>query len=129
MWAFTRDGFFSVVHNEYCGSDELMVRARCRADLERLKKKVKTISDVATGGDDTYLFRMVVDRDQWAKYLQEETHRIDYSHFRDDTVEDGDDDRILAYFMAWGSLYQWQQKEAIASGDWQNFPVFESGSQ
>lgn len=35
MWIFTKDGFFSAVEHRD-NSDLLMIRARCREDIERL---------------------------------------------------------------------------------------------
>ncbi len=123
MWVFSRDGYFSAIRDDSCGPDELMVRGRCRADLERLRDKIPTKNEIVSPGDD-YLFRLVVNRDEWGEYLKAESTAIDYPCFRD-TVQDGDNARAFAYFMVWGNMRQWQQKEAIRSGDWKHFPVFD----
>jgi len=45
MWIFTRDGFFSAVFDKYCKRGELMIRSRCKNDLDRLSKKLRGYSD------------------------------------------------------------------------------------
>ena len=41
MWLFTRDGFYSAVHDDYCSPGELMIRARAKEDIERMLAKLK----------------------------------------------------------------------------------------
>ncbi len=57
MWLFTTDGFFSVV-SKGCRPDQLMVRARVKADLKRAFPKAK----IATSNATDYRYRTVVTR-------------------------------------------------------------------
>ena len=45
MWLYTKLGFFSIVHKPSCKKDELLVRTRCREDLEALSKKLSQTSN------------------------------------------------------------------------------------
>ena len=38
MWLYTVQGYYSIVHKPPCKKDELLVRVRCRDDIEKLQK-------------------------------------------------------------------------------------------
>jgi hypothetical protein len=40
MWLYLQTGFYSIVNKPPCKKDELLVRARCKEDIERLSKKL-----------------------------------------------------------------------------------------
>ena len=66
MWLYTKLGFFSIVHKLPCKKDELLVRTRCREDLQALSKKLSQTSDfkgaIIESTDSDYAYRMVVPR-------------------------------------------------------------------
>jgi len=38
MWIYAKTGFYSVVHKPPCREDELLVRVRCKDDIDKLQK-------------------------------------------------------------------------------------------
>lgn len=125
MWIFTKEGFFSVVQDDYCKEDELMVRARVKGDLERLKEKITTEPGIITLGHADYLYRMPVLREDWASYLHGAAMELDYSNVKG-TICEKNKNRQIAYFGVWSSMTDLQRKEMIASGDWEHLPVWKS---
>jgi hypothetical protein len=108
MWMFSKDGFFSVVQNEYCSPGELAVRARCRKDLEAFCRATKTPAKkiIRTPKAD-YRFRVHVKRELWAAYAAAAAGAIDYPNFKNETCS-GDLGRSLAYHGCWASMNNWQ---------------------
>jgi hypothetical protein len=86
MWAFTKSGFYSVVEKPSCAPDELEVRARCRKDLEVLKKQTGSKSKILTNAGTDYPFRIVMRQEIWAKFLADEAMAIDYPNFKDEVL-------------------------------------------
>jgi len=104
MWVFTRDGFYSVVHDRYCQPDELMVKSRDKRDLIRLSKKIPLGTVLETKKAD-YRYRAVIKRSSWAAYVSHEALEIDYDNFKS-TVHgmDEDETREVAYMNVWVAL-------------------------
>ena len=114
MWVFTRDGFFSVVWDQQCKTDEVMVRARCREDLCRLSKKLKGYCDddqILASFESGYGFRMKIGKHEWADYLAEYARNIDYSDVKNHLVTESDALRKEAYLKVWEALFRWQSVE------------------
>jgi hypothetical protein len=109
MWIFTRDGFFSIVHDRYCEADQLMIRARVRNDLERLKGKIDA-GDIIEIENADYLYRMPANRHDVGRYLSEQVIAMDYDNFKN-TVEFEDHARHRAYMSVWGSMRDLQEEE------------------
>ncbi len=86
MWVFTKFGFYSVVKKPDCAPDELEVRARCRKDLERLKKQTGVKSKILTNTGTDYPFRIRMKREIWAKFLADEAMSIGYANFKDQVL-------------------------------------------
>jgi hypothetical protein len=111
MWVFTKKGFFSVVHDDFCRPGELVVRARHRADLVRLiaamggNERDTPIKELR-GAD--YRFRIYVTNLAWAEYLVNEAVAIDYDNVKSAIVGSGDIKRHNAYMQVWSALSQWQ---------------------
>lgn len=102
MWLFTTDGFLSVVHKG-CRPDQVMVRARVRADLKRAFPKAK-ITRTPPPAD--YRFRAVVTRKALAAYLGRMVERLAYANFKD-TVRD--EHRHRAYLRVWTAMLDLQE--------------------
>jgi hypothetical protein len=67
MWTFTKSGYYSVAKKPDCAPDELEVRARCRKDLEILKKQTGVKSKILTNAGTDYPFRIRMKREAWRK--------------------------------------------------------------
>jgi hypothetical protein len=111
LWVFNKDGFFSAVFDRYCNRGELMIRSRCKEDLQRLCKKLHGYCDKAQiletkRGD--YRFRMKINKHMWADYLTNGAFDIDYSNVKGNIIPADDDMRKDAYYQVWTALYRWQ---------------------
>jgi hypothetical protein len=86
MWVYLKEGFYSIVHKPPCREDELMVRVRCRHDLDKLKKMLK--AEYAFNGVITdlphadYAYRMIVPRKTLSSFLANVAMVRDYDNFK-----------------------------------------------
>ena len=109
MWLFTRDGFYSAVHDDYCSPGELMIRARAIEDLERLLEKLKIEdADILVIRNGDYRYRVKLTPEQWAAYAAQEAAAIDYANFKNSVAVD-DPDRSTAYMKCWEAMYLFQE--------------------
>jgi len=92
MWLFTVDGFFSAVKDhEFCGEDELMIRARCRQDLERMLKRLygaqyerlKLGDGIIELDHADYRYRYKLPRQDWVIYVADAADKIIYPTVKD----------------------------------------------
>jgi hypothetical protein len=102
MWLFTKQGFFSVVHKD-CAHDEVVVRARVRADLDGLLRVAKVKGRILSHTGTDYPFRVIMKRSDFSVYLIEYCIDLNYSNFKD-TISAADDDRHSVYCSVWYSL-------------------------
>ena len=87
MWVITTDGVYSVTAydprrgGERPDAEELLiVRARVRADLERIAEHVG--GEILDTPRADYPFRTVATRNAWWGYLEAATEAIDYTNFK-----------------------------------------------
>ena len=116
MWVFTKQGFYSVVIDNYCNYGELMVRSRVRVDLERLIEKIASDNgggfkaDILTLDSAEYRYRVKIKAYQWVKYVAKAAADIDYESVKD-TITWHEPERSTAYYGCWQALYTWQQSQ------------------
>ncbi len=111
MWAFTREGFFSVVHDHYCEPDEVMVMARKAEDIERLANMLEgRVGLVLEFKHADYRYRMAVKKITWAEYLRRSSMEIDYDNYKN-LIDPDDRDRYEAYSNCWTALKKWQDQD------------------
>ena len=107
MWLFCREGFFSAVaHKDR--PDYVLVLGRCAADMERLCKATGISFGEfqhATKGVD-YAWRVPMEKDRWAAYLERTGREIDYRNFRD--AVHGELARDTAYMHVWAAMHKFQ---------------------
>ena len=112
MWLFTRDGFYSAVHDDYCDPGELMIRARSIEDLERLVDKLRADdADILVIRNADYRYRVKLRSEQWASYVAAEAAHIDYANFRNSVAAD-EPDRSSAYMKCWEAMYLFQEAKS-----------------
>lgn len=109
MWIFTMDGFFSVVQDDYCEQDGLMVRARWKKDLERLAEKIGRDLDIKIINHADYRFRTKVTKNEWINYCARSASEIDYPNVKG-TIASDDPERSRAYIAVWHALYKAQEE-------------------
>jgi len=86
MWVFSKHGYFSAVEKPGCAPGELVIRARCKEDLERLKAATGTEAPILKKAGTDYPFRICMNREVWAKFLTGEAMSIDYPNFKDEVL-------------------------------------------
>ena len=86
MWVFSKHGYFSAVKKSGCAPGELVIRARCKEDLERLKAATGTEAPILKKAGTDYPFRICMNREVWAKFLADEAMSIDYPNFKDEVL-------------------------------------------
>lgn len=98
MWLFTKHGFFSVVcarqgdgrDRRSIDTDRLMVRARVRSHLDRLKERFPELlgaCEIVEFAGTDYAHRIFVDKPTWAKVIAGLTDEIDYGNFKDEVKQ------------------------------------------
>lgn len=124
MWIFSRHGFFSVVRADpdEIGQQQVMVRARVRADLERLiAEGLLRGAEILEWPGRDYPYRVIVHRDEWAETMQEIAYDIDYRNFKA-TVGDTDGPaRAALYARVWGEMLE---AEAELGHDVSNHSIY-----
>ena len=112
MWLYTTQGFYSIVHKPPCKKDELLVRARCKEDIEKLgtllRDKLKFNGKIIESPKADYAYRMIVPRETWASFMASTAMELDYGNFKD-TIPIKDHLRHDAYFDCWKVMYDWQK--------------------
>ena len=100
MWVFTQYGFFSIVHKD---SDEhhLLVRARFRGDLERLRKKEPRLGRTIVTEDADYRFRAFIPREAAAELFATLMRELMYGNFKAHAAEFLGTEHLSAYHEVW----------------------------
>lgn len=102
MWVMTTGGFYSAV--EHRDNPELvLVRARAKGDLKRLKEYVPTLKIREDRGAD-YRWRTTMTRDEWASVLVALSTTIDYDNFKNAVRRKHSVKREGIYHRVWAAL-------------------------
>ena len=115
MWIASTIGFFSAVEN---GKDRsggtLLVRARVRSDLERLKAQYcPDAGDITESPDRDYRYRMVVDKHDWAVTVGDLAADINYHNFTGAVGVRQGHARAHVYSDVWTALLQLESIDKI----------------
>jgi hypothetical protein len=123
MWLQTKYGFYSVIEHRD-DVNTMMVRARCREDLEALCDEVAAgvrrdynngdaqgfDSDrIVFSPDADYHYRLIVPRAAWMEVALRLMTEIDYPNFKS-AVGERDKARADLYHDVWATLYRIQSK-------------------
>jgi hypothetical protein len=109
MWIASKQGFLSIVENRNSKTedDELLVRARVRADLVDLINFIidrnHTAPFIACTPEADYQFRTVVSRRELSAYLAQLVKEIDYPNFKNEVAK-SDPERAVTYGGVWAVL-------------------------
>lgn len=105
MWLMTTRGFYSVVeHRDDPG--RLLVRARCRADIDALGDLVAAEPVLLDDAD--YAWRVEVSRAEWAAALQVLAAEVRYPNFKSAVADAAHHD---AYLRVWAALRALDDRE------------------
>jgi hypothetical protein len=116
MWVFTKDGFFTAVFKE-CQADEIMIRAKSRADLKSLLKKISDDGPIRETAESPYRFFVVLKKSAWIQYLSDYVEHLDYATVRDNIVSSSDTARQKAYQTVWTTMHNWMGRAALGQDD------------
>lgn len=111
MWLVTPIGFFSVVEKpEDTTAGTLTVRARVRADLERLREQhLPALGEIQAGGGTDYRFRARAPRSEVAAALAHLAETVDYDNFKNVVSARQGHERADLYADVWEVLYRLQR--------------------
>ena len=109
MWILMPTGFFSVVRKP--GDELLTVRARSRADLERLAASVPALGPIEAGGGTDYPYRARIGTDDLAEAVAAAVRGIDYSNFKDAVARRAGTRRAKLYGKVWQTLLEIENEE------------------
>jgi hypothetical protein len=107
MWIFSKDGFFSAVEH-LDNAENLMVRARCREDIERLAERLG--AEVVQTPDADYAYRITLSKQAFADYMRDAVMDLDYPNFKSACAGHGT--RARAYMNVWSAMRRLQDEEA-----------------
>jgi hypothetical protein len=121
MWIATPIGFFSVVKNALV-KGEVLIRARCKADIWNLyrnystayKAKGKRYQMTRPKSDATrdYMWRISMKQRAWAAISYKLSMAIDYTNFKSEVHRHPDqDNKSSAYMTVWSALHKVQMAE------------------
>lgn len=111
MWVFfAKAGFFSVVQ-PVDSTGYLVVRARVRDDLVRLRRLyVPRLGKIVLTPTRDYGFRAQVTRAEFAAGLAKAVSEIDFSNFKNEVATQLGKDRAHVYAQVWSALLVLQRE-------------------
>lgn len=106
MWLLTTFGFFSIVQKtKDRGTEVLTVRARVRADLEKLRDRyLPGLGEIVSSPEHDYAFRALVDRQELAGAIGRILMDIDYPNFKSAVAQEAGYAREQVYDDVWEAL-------------------------
>lgn len=99
MWVMSKRGFFSISKPDHVGADEVVIRARVRADLVELQR-LGFVTDIQDTPTADYPHRATVKATALAAWLGMEAMTLDYSNFKA-TIGARDPVRAALYARIW----------------------------
>ena len=114
MWLFTTDGFYSVVTAEEFGED-IQIRARAEADLNRLRERWLPELGPSMGiPNRDYPWRAFTTREAFGQCLAQITLNLDYDNFKDAVAQRLSEDRSHIYLGVWSACRAIEDEPASA---------------
>jgi 8-oxo-dGTP pyrophosphatase MutT (NUDIX family) len=114
MWIQTTFGFFSVVQKP--GEEDLTVRARARADLERLRERyLPSLGEILAHVGTDYPYRAHATHEALAEALGRIGRDISYSNFKNAVTAELGHARGDVYLDAWHVFHRITKEEAAAA--------------
>jgi 8-oxo-dGTP pyrophosphatase MutT (NUDIX family) len=114
MWLQTRIGFFSIVQKpEDAEAGTLTMRARVRADLERMRACLPALGPITADAGTDYRYRAKAPKLAVASALAQLATEIDYSNFKNTVKAEQGAPRAQLYGKLWQALYALQDDPAF----------------
>lgn len=107
MWLVTPIGFFSIVRKPGDEGDGMLtIRARVRADLERLREGfLPGMGEIVAGAGSDYRYRARAPRAEVGAALSRLATGIDYANFKDEVRRRQGPARAASYGEVWDALH------------------------
>ncbi len=116
MWLFTVHGFFSCVRDK---NGRIMVRARERGHLDRLKKRFKLSSPVIETPDADYRWRIVIAKATYVFLAGELAGEVDYGNFKSEVAaEHGYNQYEKSLHRVWSVMHELQREKHAPRSLW-----------
>lgn len=116
MWIMTTTGFYSVVQKP--GEEELCVRARTGADLDRLREHyLPSLGATQKGGGTDYPYRARVGRAELAVAMVDIVRDVTYANFKSRVAEEMGSARAHVYGSVWSALHAIEDDVAVPQAD------------
>lgn len=103
MWIFNVDGFFSAVEDRK-NPVYVIVRARYREDLEKIREKINLRFVVEDTPDADYPYRLGMSKSRWAEYVSKSAGGINYDNFKSVALKDVGSVRSAQYHGVWATM-------------------------
>lgn len=111
MWLFLPSGFYSVVEKRR--GNTVTIRARARADLERLRQQwLPELTPTQVGGGTDYPYRATASREELAAALSRFVAALCYSNFKAEVARELGGARAHLYGEVWSVLHDVERAEA-----------------
>jgi hypothetical protein len=107
MWVITTEGFYSAVEHRD-DANLIMVRARVKADLDRLKRRTGLGFKIKRTAVADYPYRATMSRADWAEACAILAADVDYDNFKDAVKERRGWERANVYMRVWSALHSIQ---------------------
>lgn len=116
MWVFTPFGFFSVVRHRQ-RPDNVLVRARVRADLVALGKRLLgRVPPIRRTPNADYPYRLEVSKARLGEFMRSTVLDLDYPNFKSEVARRQGLARAHAYHEVWSSLMSIEDPGARREG-------------
>lgn len=111
MWLQTTIGFFSIVQKD--GEPDLTVRARARADLDRLRERyLPELGEIRRGEGTDYPYRAGASHAAVAHAVGRMVMDIGYANFKNEVTRQAGAERAAVYSHVWDVLCDIEHEEA-----------------
>lgn len=114
MWIASTLGWFSVVVDTQ-RPGRLLVRARCKADIDGLYEMAKDLASIEKPTSDPlrdYRHRLSCDREDWLRIAVRLADGVTYSNFKSEVAkQESQQNKYAAYHQVWATLARLQADE------------------
>lgn len=109
MWIFTKLGFYSVTLSN--DNTNLMVRARVRKDLDKLRGVYPGVGPTVHTPNSDYKYRVIVSHDAFALIMANMIEDIRYTNFKNEVAKCQGQARHDIYMSVWAKMLNAEAEE------------------
>jgi hypothetical protein len=124
MWLFTKHGFYSATRSNTV-KGFMQIRARCRGDLENLKREFKLTGAIIETPQADYRWRIVCRPTTWEMLALKLAQDVDYSNFKNSVGDDQHDKPLMAVWSLMNRFQEDTTRKAAKAN--QKLPLFDGG--